>query len=148
MGKMGKKITGITFADKNISFPPLQPRHPQVDRPRPHRHQRQAKGPASPLLQDQEVPPSRPPTQADPCHPPQTLPGGQRKEVGEDEEAPVTLPPTEICCQGSLMPSNPLFRLSKKLALDEGQPSALFTSFYTNTGMPRPRRDDCEDRRG
>merc|ERR1711939_395113 len=45
------------------------PRYPQVNRQGPHSHQRQPTLATPPLLQEQEVPPPRPPTKADARHP-------------------------------------------------------------------------------
>lgn len=81
-------------------FSITQPRPPQVDRPRPDHHQRQATTPAPPVLQEQEVHAPRPPPQADSCHPPPPFRRGRLQEAGEDEEARPALPPTQIRYQG------------------------------------------------
>lgn len=78
----------------------LQPRHPQVDRPRPDRHQRQATRSAPPLLQEQEVRSSRPPREADPCHPPPVVRRRRCPRHREGQEAHRPLPSTQVRREG------------------------------------------------
>lgn len=77
-----------------------QPRRPQVNRPRPHHHQHQPEISTAHLLQEQEVPSSRSPRKADPCHPQEIKQerGLDRHREAEEEEHP--LPPEELCRQG------------------------------------------------
>jgi len=110
-------VLGVPFGEGAFSdiegaltsnvFPSKQPRSPQVDRARPDRHQREATGPAAPLLQEQEVSAAGPETEADPRHPPPSLPQGRLAEAREGQEAPAALPPTDLCRKGA-PPSTPL----------------------------------------
>lgn len=81
-----------------------QPRPPKVNCPRPHRHQRQAKGPAASVLQEQEVRPPGPPPQADARHPPQIITRGQGPRPAEGQEAQHSLPSAQVRCQGTAFP--------------------------------------------
>jgi len=84
----------------DILTPFCQPRRPQVHRPRPHHHQRHTAPTAASVLQEQEVRPARPPTQADPRHPPppdQARAGTRHREVQEEARP---LPAKEVCRQG------------------------------------------------
>lgn len=79
-----------------------QPRCPQVDRPRPHCHQRQPARTTPHLLQEQEVPPARPPRKADPCHPQAHDEARGNHDHREAEEEAEPLPPEELCRQGAV----------------------------------------------
>jgi hypothetical protein len=80
-----------------------QPRSSQVHRSRPDRHQRQATQPAPPVLQEQALHSSRPPPQADPCHPSPPITRGQGPRAREDEEAQYPLPSAQVCRQGTIL---------------------------------------------
>lgn len=94
-------VLSIYRQNTNI-VPPLQPRSPQVHRPRLDRHQRQATRSAPPVLQEQDLRSPRPPPQADPCHPPPPITRGQGPRAREDEEAQHPLPPAQVCHQGTI----------------------------------------------
>jgi len=79
-----------------------QPRRPQIHRPLPDRHQHHPTPPTPPVLREEEVPPPRPQTQADPRHASCAYQGGGEPCDGEAEEEAEALPPEELRREGAV----------------------------------------------
>ena len=77
-----------------------QPRHPQIHRPRPHRHQCQPAHPAPYILQEQEVPAAGSASEADEGDSEAAEQEGSESGDGEAEEEDDAFPDAEVCCQG------------------------------------------------
>jgi len=75
----------------------MQPRPPQIHRARPHRHQRQPTLSAPHLLQEQEIPATRPAPEADKGDPAALNEARGKHYVGEAEEEVDAFPAEEVC---------------------------------------------------
>lgn len=80
----------------------MQPRPPQIHRPRPHRHQLQPTTTIAHLLRKEEVSPSRPASQEDPSDQEAVEQARVDDHDGEAEEEVDTFPAKEVCCEGTL----------------------------------------------
>lgn len=86
----------------NRKSPPVtvQTRSPQIRRARPDGHQRQPAVAAAPVLPEEEVPPARPPAEADAGYPTAPIEARGRLEDGEAAEEDDAFPDAEICGEG------------------------------------------------
>lgn len=77
-----------------------QTRPEKINCPSPHSAKRQLETSAANLLQEQELPPTRPPREADTSDQTTTQQEGCEPDFGETEEATDALPAEEVRCQG------------------------------------------------